>query len=95
MGIFKNESLTPAQRERIENEGHLVFVDGEGGATALMPGSLMGIVTDPTKADGVLHLILSKVTRKKLVFVSFSKLQHGKEGERRRLTFELTKNEAL
>lgn len=95
MTIFRNEHLSAEDRERLEKEGHLIYVDGDGAATALVPGCLMGIVTDPTRHDGTLFLILTKVTKTKLQFVSFSKLQNGKEGERRHIVFQVVENKAV
>lgn len=95
MAIFPNSNLTAKQRALVESKAHLVVLSGDGSATAIMPGQIIGIVTNPSRADGVLHLVLTKVTQTKLQFISFSKLRDGKEGEKRRITFEITKNEAF
>lgn len=45
-----------------------ILTDESGEATAIPPGALMYIIENPAKPDGVIPLILMKVSRKRLTF---------------------------
>jgi hypothetical protein len=68
MPIQRSDELSPDVET--PTEPHLGFVTdiSKMEYTAVPPGALMAIITDPTKPDGILPLLLTKVSERKLSF---------------------------
>jgi tRNA A37 threonylcarbamoyladenosine synthetase subunit TsaC/SUA5/YrdC len=64
-------------------EPHLALMFKEGEFVAIPVGAMMALVTDPTKADGVLPLVLAKVSKNALEFV----IPAASDKHQKRVTF--------
>ena len=53
-------------------EAHLGLLVGDGEVLAIPRGARMMLIIDPTRADGIIPLVLSKVTKKFIEFFSVS-----------------------
>ena len=66
MPIEKGDAVAPPRKP------HLGLMAKDGSILAIPPGTMMVIVEDPSRVDGVMPLLLVEVSRNKLLFVPYT-----------------------
>lgn len=73
---YNSHNKTAQDEVKAPKEPHLAVLidDGTGPAmVALQVGTMIAIVTDPTKVDGVIPLVLAKVTKEHVDFFAYTR----------------------
>lgn len=79
--------FVPDEAANVPSEPHLGLQVKDGTITAIPKGATMAIIMDPTRVDGVIPLVLLKVTAKALYF----RCACGRDGCSLRLTYRASR----